>query len=83
MANTILNPPQTNLARGLMGALTGSAIFVFQVAHRYVRRGRMKKILRSLSEEQIADAGIDRSPIETGPHFEVDARLMSSLTSMR
>ena len=41
------------------------------------------RILRSLSDEQLRDAGIDRWSIHTGPEIGVDARLMSSLMSLR
>jgi uncharacterized protein YjiS (DUF1127 family) len=84
MSNTLSNAPQTNgLARELVESLTSKAIFCFSVAHRHVRLARTKKILRSLSDEQLKDAGIDRSLIHTGPEVEVEARLMSDLMSLR
>jgi uncharacterized protein YjiS (DUF1127 family) len=84
MSNTLFNVPQTNsLTRGLVGSLTGSTIFFFRMAYRHLQRAQTKKILRSLSEEQLTDAGIDRSLIHTGPEVEVDARLMSTLMSLR
>lgn len=79
MSNTIA--PQTNsFTRGLVGSLTGSAIFYFSIVH---RRARNRRILRSLSDDQLRDAGIDRSLIHTGPEVEVEARLMSTLMSLR
>lgn len=84
MSNTLSNAPQTNsLARELVESLTSKAIFYFSVAHRHARRVRTKKILRSLSDEQLRDAGIDRALIHTGPEVEVNARLMSDLMSLR
>jgi hypothetical protein len=44
---------------------------------------RTKKILCSLSQEQLTDAGIDRSLIHTGPQVVVEARLISTLMSLR
>jgi hypothetical protein len=63
--------------------LTGSANFFFRMAYRHLRRARTKTILRLLSEEQLRDAGIDRSLIHIGPEVDVDARLMSVLMSLR
>jgi len=42
-----------------------------------------KKILRSLSDEQLKDAGIDPSLIHSYPEVELEARLMSALMSLR
>jgi uncharacterized protein YjiS (DUF1127 family) len=84
MSNTLSNAPQTNsLTRGLVGSLTGSAISYFSIVHRHFRRARTRKILRSLSDEQLRDAGIDRTSIHTGPEVEVEPRLMSTLMSLR
>lgn len=84
MSNTLSNAPQTNsLARELVESLTSKAIFCFSVAHRHARWARTKKILGSLSDEQLRDAGIDRALIHTGPEIEVNARLMSTLMSLR
>ncbi|WP_037085890.1 DUF1127 domain-containing protein [Neorhizobium vignae] len=84
MSNTLFNAPQTNsLTRKLVGSLTGSAVFFFRMAYRHFRRARTKRILLSLSEEQLNDAGIDRSLIHTSPEVEVDVRLMSTLMSQR
>lgn len=84
MSETLSNAPQTNsLARELVEALTSKAVFYFSLAHRHARRARNKKILRSLSDEQLRDAGIDRSLAHSGPEIEVDARLMSTLMSLR
>jgi uncharacterized protein YjiS (DUF1127 family) len=84
MSETLSNAPQANgLARELVEPLTSRAVFYFSLAHRHVRRARTRKILRSLSDEQLRDAGIDSSMIHSGPKFEVDARLMSALMSLR
>lgn len=87
MSETLSTVPQTNgLTRELVEPLTSKAAFYFSLAHRYARRARTKIILRSLrslSDEQLRDAGIDRSLIHSGPAFEVNARLMSDLMSMR
>ena len=84
MSETLSNAPQTNgLARELVEPLTSKAVFYFSLVYRHARRARTKKILRSLSDEQLRDAGIDRSLIHSGPEFEVDARLMSALMSLR
>ncbi len=39
--------------------------------------------LRSLTAAQLRDAGIDKSEISTGPVFEIEARTMTDLMSMR
>ena len=84
MSNTLSYAPQTNsLTRRLIESLMSKAIFCFSVAQRHARQARTKKILRSLSDEQLGDAGIDRSRIHTGPEVEVGARLMSTLMSLR
>ncbi|MEN3149816.1 DUF1127 domain-containing protein [Neorhizobium sp. IRAMC:178] len=84
MTETLSNTPETNsLARELAEPLTSKAAFYFSLARRHVRRARTKKILRTLSNEQLKDAGIDRSLIHSGPEFEVDTRLLSTLMSLR
>ena len=84
MSETLSNALQTNsLARELVESLASKAVSYFSVAHRHAPRARTKKILRSLSDEQLRDAGIDRSLIHSGPVLEVDAGLMSDLMSMR
>jgi hypothetical protein len=84
MSHAPSNAPQMNsLTRGLLGSLTGSAISFFRMACRHLQTAQTKKILRSLSEEQLGDAGIDLSLIHTGPEVEVEARLMSILMSLR
>lgn len=84
MSETLSNAPQaSDLACELVEPMTSKAAFYFGLAHRHVRRARTKKILRALSDEQLMDAGIDRSLIHSGPEFEVDARLMSALMSLR
>ncbi|TCU14864.1 DUF1127 domain-containing protein [Rhizobium sullae] len=84
MSETLSNTPETNgLARELVEPLTSKAAFYFNFARRHVQRARTKKILRALSDEQLKDAGIDRSLMHSGPEFEVDARLMSALMSLR
>lgn len=84
MSETLSNTTETNgIACELVEPLTSKAAFYFSLARRHVRRARTKKILRSLSDEQLRDTGIDRSLIHSGPKFEVDARLMSALMSLR
>ncbi|THK33864.1 DUF1127 domain-containing protein [Ensifer sp. MPMI2T] len=84
MSNTLSYAAQrSNLTRTLVESLTSKATFCFTVAQRHARRARTRKILRALSEEQLSDAGIDRSLIHMGPEAEVDARLMSTLMSLR
>ena len=76
-------PQAARPARELVEALIGKAIFCFGVARHHARRARTRKILRSLSEEQLRDVGIDRSSIDNGPEEKVDARLKSDLMSLR
>ncbi|KRE02994.1 hypothetical protein ASE63_26145 [Bosea sp. Root381] len=84
MSETLSNaPPVNGLASELVEPMANKAAFYVSLAHRHVRRARTKKILRALSDEQLRDAGIDRSLIHSGPEFEVDARLMSALMSLR
>lgn len=49
------------------------------------RRQRLavQRELRSLTAAQLADAGIDRSEISPGPVFEIKARTMTDLMSLR
>lgn len=48
------------------------------------RLARQRKIVSELSDEQLSDAGIDRSAIvPPRPVIEVDAGLMAKLMSMR
>ena len=84
MSNTFFNASQNSIfARGLVGSLTGKAIFPLGTVIRHFRRVRTNKILRSLSEEQLKDVGIDQSLIHKGPKVEVEARLMNTLMSLR
>ena len=84
MSNTFSKTVDVNsVTQGLAGSLTRIAISCLSTAHHRVQRARTKKILCSLSNEQLKDAGIDRALIHTGPQIEVDARLMSSLKSLR
>lgn len=84
MSNALFNTPRmASSTRGLVGSMTGAAVFLVSAAGRGLRRARTKKILLSLSEEQLRDAGIDRSFIHTGPEVEADARLMCTLMSLR
>jgi uncharacterized protein YjiS (DUF1127 family) len=84
MSETLSNAPRTNnIALELVEPLTSKAVFYFSLAYRRARRIQNKKILRALSDEQLRDAGIDRSLIHSGPEIEVDARLMSTLMSLR
>jgi hypothetical protein len=46
-----------------------------------IARARTESVLRSLSDEQAEDAGLDRS--SRRPQIAIDARLMSGLMSMR
>jgi len=73
----------SSVTRGLAESLTHMAISCLSAAHHRVQRARTKKMLCSLSDEQLKDAGIDRALIHTGPQIEVDARLMSTLKSLR
>jgi hypothetical protein len=41
------------------------------------------KILHELSDEQLRDIGIDPSLVHAGPRMHVDARLMTTLLSLR
>jgi uncharacterized protein YjiS (DUF1127 family) len=84
MSETLSNAPRTNnIALELVEPLTSKAVFYFSLAYRHARRIQNKKILRALSDEQLRDAGIDRSLIHSGPEIEVDARLMSTPMSLR
>lgn len=84
MSETLFNAPQANgLASELVEPLTRKAAFYVNLAHRHVQRARTNMTLRALSDEQLRDAGIDRSLIHSGPEFEVDARVMSTLMSLR
>ncbi|MBP2562143.1 uncharacterized protein YjiS (DUF1127 family) [Neorhizobium galegae] len=84
MSETLSNTPETNgLARELVEPVASKAAFYFNLARRHLRQARTQKILRSLSDEQLRDAGFDRSLIHPGPELEVDARLMSALMSLR
>ncbi len=84
MSETLASAPQTkSLVRELVAPLTSKAAFCFSWAYGHARRARSRNILRSLSDEQLRDAGIDRSLIHSGPKFEVDARLMNALMSLR
>lgn len=84
MSETLSSASRMNsLAHELVEPLTSKAVSYFGLAHRYVRLARNKKILRSLSDDQLRDAGIDRSLIHSGPEIEVEARLMSELMSLR
>ena len=53
-------PQAASPARELVEALIGKAIFCFGVARHHARRARTRKILRSLSEEQLRDVGYRR-----------------------
>lgn len=84
MSNTFFNTPLTKSPiSGLVGSLTGSAKFCFSLAKRHWRQAQNRKLLLSLSDEQLTDAGIDRSLIHKGPELLVDARVMSTLMSLR
>jgi uncharacterized protein YjiS (DUF1127 family) len=84
MSETLSNTPETNnFVREMVEPLTKKVAFYFSLARRRVRRARNKKILRTLSDDQLKDAGIDRSLINSGPEFEVDTRLLSTLMSLR
>ena len=84
MSNTLFNVINTNSpARGMAAFLTRKAIFCFSMAHRHLRQARTRRILRSLSEEQLKDAGIDRSLIHAGPEVEAEVCAKSKLMSLR
>src|SRR6478735_11528983 len=56
MSERLSTLPQMNGFTGeLVEPLTSKAVFQSSLAHRYARRARTKKILRSLSDEQLRD----------------------------
>ena len=84
MSEMLSNTSETNrLVSVLVDTFASKAAFYYSLARRHVLRARTKNILRSLSADQLRDAGIDRSGIHSGPELEVDARLMSALMSLR
>ncbi len=73
----------TRLARGLGEILAGAASFWFSENRRHASHARTMKILHELSDEQLTDIGIDPSLVHVGPRMHVDARLMTTLLSLR
>jgi len=73
----------TGLAPELLGSWNSRATSHFADAMRYLSQARTNRLLRSLDGEQLADVGIDRSSIDARPRQTVDARLISSLMSLR
>ncbi|WP_105384226.1 DUF1127 domain-containing protein [Neorhizobium alkalisoli] len=73
----------TRLTRGLGELLLGAAGFWFNENRRHASHARTMKILHELSDEQLTDIGIDPSLVHVGPRMHVDARLMTTLLSLR
>jgi uncharacterized protein YjiS (DUF1127 family) len=80
---TALVTPRTDAALDLLETLAESAKRMIAATERSIRWARTRKLLCSLSDEQLLDLGIDRSFIQSGPAAEVDARLMMNLMSLR
>lgn len=84
MSNAIFNAQQTRgFARVLARPLTGLAVHLATMVGRRMQRARTKKILHSLSDEQLRDVGIDRLLIEKVWQIKIDPRLVSMLMSLR
>jgi uncharacterized protein YjiS (DUF1127 family) len=84
MSHTFSDAPRTNsFARELVEPFVSEAMHWLSTAQRQALQARTRKALRSLSDGQLKDAGIDPSLVHTYPEVEVDARLMSALMSMR
>jgi uncharacterized protein YjiS (DUF1127 family) len=70
------------LGSGAGSIAAGIASFLARL-HALLRRAQATSELRGLSDEQLADVGLDRAAIEPRrPAIEVDAALMRRLMSM-
>ena len=83
MTNTLTTTNTPRLTRGLIDLLIGAAGFWFGEKRRQAGLARTLKALHELSDDQLRDIGIDPSLVRTGPQLRVDARLMTTLLSLR
>jgi uncharacterized protein YjiS (DUF1127 family) len=71
-------------AVGLVESLIRRAAHLLAQLQERRRLARARKVVRSLSDAQLADAGIDRDAVlPPQPTIEVEARLMARLMEMR
>lgn len=69
---------------GLVESLLGRAVRLLAQLRGHRSRARTRKILRGLSDAQLADAAIDPTAVlPPQPVIEVEARLMARLMEMR
>ncbi|MFB9953237.1 DUF1127 domain-containing protein [Rhizobium puerariae] len=83
MSDTLTATRNGRLTRGPVEFLGRAACFWFGETRARAGRARTMKILHDLSDEQLRDIGLDRSLVHAGPEMRVDARLMTTLLSLR
>lgn len=84
MSDFILRTPQTG---SVFAGPFSSIVHVVQSGAAWIlarrRKAKIRKILNSLTEEQIKDIGMDRSLVQPGPRIVVGAREMAIMKSYR
>lgn len=83
MTLSFLNNSAAPIATGVIGMSFARAKKRFRILLSNRQRAAVRRQLCALTPAQLRDAGIDPSGIATGPVFEIEARTITDLMSMR
>jgi uncharacterized protein YjiS (DUF1127 family) len=84
MSRTLSQAPQAASIDELLKSLTDGAAGLVQRMHQHRTRAHSRRMLSGLSDQQLADIGIDRATIAPArPAVAVEPGLMAKLMSLR